>query len=84
MTVAIDSRWNEMLEALVREGRYASREEAMAEAMRLLQRKEENFRALKATIDASIAEGGSYTSEEMLAYVDRRLKERRQRSSAAE
>lgn len=84
MTTSIDNRWDEMLDALVREGRYVSRDEAVAEAMRLLQRKEEKFRALKATIEASIAEGGSHTSEEVLEYVDRRLKERRQRSSAAE
>ena len=84
MTVTIDSRWEEMLDALVREGRYASREEAVAEAMRLLAQKDEKLRALKATIETSIAEGGSHTSEEMLAYVDRRLTERRQRSSAAE
>ncbi|HEY9013337.1 MAG TPA: type II toxin-antitoxin system ParD family antitoxin [Devosia sp.] len=84
MTTAIDSRWEAMLDTLVREGRYSSREEAMAEAMRLLEFKESRLQELRATIDASIAEGGSHTSEEMLAYVDRRLEKRRQRSSAAE
>ncbi len=84
MTIAVDDRWDEMLDTLVHEGRYASREEAVAEAMRLLNLKEEKLKALRSTIGASIAEGGSYTSEEVLAYVDRRLKARRQRTSAAE
>jgi len=84
MTIAIDSRWEEMLDALVREGRYASREEAVAEAMRLLERKEEKFRALKATIEASIAEGGSHTAEEVREHLRKRREERRRSASAAE
>ncbi len=84
MTIAIDSRWEEMLDALVREGRYASREEAVAEAMRLLQRKEDNFRRLKATIETSIAEGGSYTADEVRAHLRKVRDELQKPATAAE
>ena len=84
MTLAIDSRWEEMLDALVREGRYASREAAVAEAMRLLERKEENFRALRATIQASLAEGGSYTWDEVMEHIEEELAKLDLPASAAE
>jgi antitoxin ParD1/3/4 len=84
MTTAIDSRWETMLDALVREGRYASREEAVTEAMRLLELKEAKLRALRATIEASIAEGGSHTIEEVREYLRRQRVERRRSTSAAE
>ena len=84
MTIAIDSRWETMLDALVREGRYASREEAVTEAMRLLELREAKLRALRATIEASIAEGGSHTIEEVREYLRRQRVERRRSTSAAE
>ena len=84
MTIAIDSRWETMLDTLVREGRYASREEAVTEAMRLLELKEAKLRALRATIEASIAEGGSHTVEEVREYLRRQRVERRRSTSAAE
>lgn len=73
MNVSLDDRWVELLDALVRDGRYASRDDAIVEAMRLLERKEENFRKLKAKIEASIAEGGSYTWDEVMGHIEDEL-----------
>ena len=64
MTIAIDNSWDEMLDTLVREGRYASREEAVAEAMRLLEDQETAFRDLKASIAEALADPRRNTSEE--------------------
>jgi putative addiction module CopG family antidote len=84
MTATIDSRWDEMLDALVREGRYASREEAVGEAMRLLDDHETAFRELKASIAEALADPRRYTSEEVLEHVRQHLEERRKTLSAAE
>ena len=84
MTVTIDSRWEEMLDALVREGRYASREEAVAEAMRLLDEQETEFRELKQSIADALADPRRYSSEEVLEHVREHLAQRRKTPSAAE
>ena len=84
MTIAIDSRWEEMLDALVRDGRYASREEAVAEAMRLLDEQETEFRELRASIAEAIADPRRYTSEKVLEHVREHLAQRRKTPSAAE
>lgn len=84
MTIAIDSRWKDMLDALVREGRYASREEAVAEAMRLLDEQETGFRELKQSIADALADPRRYTSEEVLEHLRKHLAQRRKTPSAAE
>ena len=84
MTVTIDSRWEEMLDALVRDGRYASREEAVAEAMRLLDEQETEFRELKQSIADALAEPRRYRYEEVLEHVREHLAQRRKTPSAAE
>ena len=84
MTVSIDSRWEDMLDTLVREGRYASREEAVAEAMRLLDEQETEFRDLKQSIADALADPRRYTSEEVLDHVREHLAQRRKTPSAAE
>lgn len=84
MTVAIDSRWEAMLDALVREGRYASRDEAVAEAMRLLDEQETDFRELKQSIADALADPRRYTSEEVLEHLREHLAQRRKTPSAAE
>lgn len=84
MTIAIDSRWEEMLNALVREGRYASREEAVAEAMRLLDEQETEFRELKQSIADALADPRRYTSEEVLEHLREHLAQKRKTPSAAE
>ena len=84
MTIAIDSRWEEMLDALVSEGRYASREEAVAEAMRLLDEQETEFRELKQSIADAIADPRRYTSEEVREHLRQRREQFRKAPSAAE
>ncbi|RYE54815.1 MAG: hypothetical protein EOP18_06890 [Rhizobiaceae bacterium] len=84
MTIAIDSRWEIMLDALVREGRYASREEAVTEAMRLLEDREAAFRDLKASIAEALADPRRYTSEEVRDRLRQRREQLQQAQSAAE
>lgn len=84
MTIAIDSRWEEMLDALVREGRYASREAAVAEAMRLLERKETELRELKQSIADALADPRRYSMDEVMEHVEKELAEWKATKAAAE
>ena len=84
MTVSIDSRWEDMLDTLVREGRYASREEAVAEAMRLLDEQETEFRELKQSIADALADPRRYTMDEVMEHVEKELAEWKATQAAAE
>jgi antitoxin ParD1/3/4 len=65
MNVSIGQRWEGFVESVVRSGRYGSASEVVREGLRLVEEREARLRALRETIDASIAEGGSVTEEEM-------------------
>ena len=65
MNVSIGQRWEGFVESVVRSGRYGSASEVVREGLRLVEEREARLRALRETIDASIAEGGSVTDEEM-------------------
>ncbi len=67
MNVSVGANWEAFIAGLVKEGRYASATEIMREGLRLVQEREEKRRALREMIDASIAEGGSHSSEEVIA-----------------
>jgi antitoxin ParD1/3/4 len=58
---------------LVREGRYGSQSEIVREGLRLVEEREAKLKALRETIDASIAQGGSHSADEVDAYIDERL-----------
>ncbi len=77
MNVSIGKHWEEFVEGLVQSGRYGSASEVMREGLRLLESREARLRALRETIDASIAEGGSYTAEEVREYIQARRAERK-------
>ncbi|RKK06042.1 type II toxin-antitoxin system ParD family antitoxin [Pseudoroseomonas wenyumeiae] len=65
MNVSIGQRWEGFVESVVRSGRYGSASEVVREGLRLVEEREARLRALRETINASIAEGGSVTDEEM-------------------
>ena len=65
MNVSIGQRWEGFVESVVRSGRYGSASEVVREGLRLVEEREARLRALRETIDASIAEGGGVTDEEM-------------------
>ena len=63
MNVSIGERWQDFVERVVREG------------LRLVEEREAKLLALRATLDASIAQGGVVTDEEIDAALDERAAE---------
>lgn len=58
MNVSIGERWEAFVEQAVKQGRYGSASEVVREGLRLVEEREVKLRALRATLDASIAAGG--------------------------
>jgi antitoxin ParD1/3/4 len=56
----------------VNEGRYGSASEIVREGLRLVEEREAKLRALRATLDASIAAGGHVTDDQLDAALARR------------
>ena len=75
MNVSIGERWQDFVERVVRDGRYASASEVVREGLRLVEEREAKLQALRATLDASIAQGGVVTDEELDAALDARAAE---------
>jgi len=73
MDVPIGERWQSFVTAAVETGRYVSASDVVTEGLRLVQEREERLQALKETIEAAIARGGSHTDEEVMAAVKTRL-----------
>jgi antitoxin ParD1/3/4 len=65
MNVSIGQRWEGFVDSVVKSGRYGSASEVVREGLRLVEEREARLRALRDTIDASIAEGGDVTDDEM-------------------
>lgn len=65
MNVSIGERWQDFVERVVRDGRYRSASEVVREGLRLVEEREAKLHALRATLDASIAQGGTVTDEEI-------------------
>lgn len=84
MNVSVGARWEDFVEAIVKEGRYGSVSEVVREGLRLVEEREAKLKDLRATIEASIAEGGSHTAEEVREYLRHQRDERRRSASAAE
>jgi antitoxin ParD1/3/4 len=77
MNVSIGERWESFIEAAVKAGRYGSASEVVREGLRLVEEREAKLRALRATLDASIAAGGEISDEELgdvLAETSERLR----------
>jgi antitoxin ParD1/3/4 len=67
MNVSVGKHWEEFIEALVKQGRYASATEVMREGLRLVEEREAKLKALRETIEASLAEEGEMSDEEVAA-----------------
>ena len=65
MNVSIGDRWERFVEAVVKGGRYGSASEVVREGLRLVEEREAKLRALKETLDRSIAEGGEVSDAEL-------------------
>lgn len=83
MNVSVGERWEAYIEALLKDGRYGSASEVVREGLRLVEEREQKLAALRETIEASIARGGSYTSDEVLQHVRESLDKRRVGKAAA-
>ena len=67
MNVSIGKRWEEFVEGVVQDGRYGSASEVVREGLRLVEEREAKLTALRQTIEASIAEGGALSQDEVSA-----------------
>lgn len=70
MNVSIGPRWESFIESIVAEGRYDSADAVLREGLRLVEEREQKMKALRETIEASIARGGSHSAEEVMARID--------------
>jgi antitoxin ParD1/3/4 len=75
MNVSVGKRWEEFIEALVKQGRYASATEVMREGLRLVEERETKLKALRETIEASLAEGRELTDEDVGASLQKKFEE---------
>lgn len=73
MNVSIGERWEGFVEEVVKSGRYGSASEVVREGLRLVEEREAKLKALRDTIEASIARGGSHSSEDVVTLVKSRL-----------
>jgi len=69
MDVSIPPKWSSFVESAVKDGRFASPDAVVDEGLRLLEERERKLKDLGATIDASLARGGSNTDEDVAAAV---------------
>jgi len=74
MNVSIGKRWEEFVDSVVQEGRYGSASEVVREGLRLVEEREAKLTALRQTIEASIAEGGTLSQEEVSAALSTKAK----------
>ena len=65
MNVSIGERWQCFVEGVVKSGRYGSASEVVREGLRLVEEREAKLRALRATLEASIAAGGEVSDAEL-------------------
>jgi antitoxin ParD1/3/4 len=84
MNVSVGKHWEEFIQMLVESGRYGSASEVVREGLRRVEAQEARLRSLRETIEASIAEGGSHTWEDVMEDVEAGLDEVDARLKAAE
>ena len=73
MNVSIGERLESFVTKLVADGRYGSNSEVVREGLRLVEEREAKLQALRETINASIARGGSFSADEVEAASDKQL-----------
>lgn len=70
MKVSIDQKWETFVDEVVSDGRYASADVVLNEALRLFEERERKLADLRATIEASLARGGENSDDEVAAAVE--------------
>ena len=74
MNVSIGKRWEEFVDSIVRDGRYGSASEVVREGLRLVEEREARLKALRQTIEASLAEGGAVSQNDVTAALSARAR----------
>ncbi|MGA8172458.1 MAG: type II toxin-antitoxin system ParD family antitoxin [Methylocystis sp.] len=69
MNVSIGERWEGFVDRVVKDGRYGSASEVVREGLRLVEEREARLVALRATLKASIEQGGEVTDAELDAAI---------------
>ena len=69
MNASVDQYWEAFVDEAVRSGRYGSAAEVVREGLRLVEERGAKLRALRDSLNASIAEGGHATHDEVGASV---------------
>jgi antitoxin ParD1/3/4 len=77
MNVAISARWEKFVEDLVQSGRYASPAEMFEVGLSFVEASEAQEKALRETIAASLAEGGTLTDDQVGEQLRAHLESRR-------
>jgi antitoxin ParD1/3/4 len=70
MNVSLGERWEGFVAEIVGQGRYGSASEVVREGLRLVEEREAKLQALRETLNASIAEGGGHSDEDIGAALD--------------
>ena len=65
MNVSTGERWEGFVDDAVKSGRYASAREVVREGLRLAEEREARSRSLQGMLDASIAEGGHHSDDDL-------------------
>lgn len=84
MNVSIGTHWEQFIDGLVKSGRYGSASEIVRDGLRLVEAREAKLHSLRETIEASIAEGGSYSWDEVMEHVEAGLDDLDAHTKAAE
>jgi antitoxin ParD1/3/4 len=71
MNLSLGQRWEGFVTEIVGQGRYGSASEVVREGLRLVGEREAKLQALRETLNASIAEGGGFSDEEVGAELDK-------------
>lgn len=65
MNVQVGPHWQDFVQRIVKEGRFESASEVVREGLRLVEEREAKLSALRATLNASIAQGGEVDDVEL-------------------
>ncbi|WP_188582158.1 type II toxin-antitoxin system ParD family antitoxin [Azorhizobium oxalatiphilum] len=76
MNVPLSRKWQAFVDEEVRSGRFPSSEAVVEAGLELMAEQERRLAELKAHLEAAIAEGGSYTDEEVEAELEARYARR--------
>ncbi|MEI9983083.1 MAG: type II toxin-antitoxin system ParD family antitoxin [Aliidongia sp.] len=75
MNVSIGDRWEGFVDQVVKSGRYGSASEVVREGLRLVEEREARLQALRETLNAAVAEEGSFTDDDVAAAIDAKASE---------